>query len=52
MFDLPIVSKQARDLVDAQFDPPRNGRARPGRRAPGASSAPQERAPRSRREVG
>ena len=25
MFDLPIVSKQARDLVDAQFDPPRKG---------------------------
>jgi hypothetical protein len=25
MFDLPIVSKQARDLVDNQFDPQRKG---------------------------
>ena len=42
MFDLPIVSKQARDLVGAQFDPQRKGargpagarRVRPLRRTP------------------
>ena len=41
MFDLPIVSKQARDLVDSPVRRAAQGRARPGRRAPRASSAPQ-----------